>query len=391
MEERWPLLELFLRLRREGLSLGIGNYMDAIRAWQAGLQLDDNDGLAWLCRTLWVKSQADYPLFRHYFDQVFAAPDTPAGDAGTGDIPPPGQGPARPEIAPARVEPSEPAPGQRGRPTQEPHPDEGQAGAAIRVRRAVGESWEAEYGSPPVTQQQIKQGWRALRRMLPQGPPQEVDLAATVAQVGRHGALIEPMLVPRRANLCRLLLLVDQDGSMVPFHHFTQRLAVTAERSGRLLGNGVYYFHDCPARYLYRDRFLVEGQSIADVLGGLERARTVALIVSDAGAARGYYQWRRVEQTEAFLAELMPHVGRAAWLNPVPQGRWLGTTADEIARLIPMFELSPQGWRGAIRLLNKPVRPAPPQRTEEEPGRSGRTGFPGLPDVHSRHEEGGIA
>ncbi|MEH1892074.1 MAG: hypothetical protein V7K92_22360, partial [Nostoc sp.] len=50
----------------------------------------------------------------------------------------------------------------------------------------------------------------------------------------------------------------------------------------------------------------------------------------------------------------VPHKPRKcciAWLNPMATERWFGTTAGEIARLMPMFEVSRQGFDGAIDVL----------------------------------------
>jgi hypothetical protein len=79
--------------------------------------------------------------------------------------------------------------------------------------------------------------------------------------------------------------------------------------------------------------------------------RTVVLIFSDAGAARGGYSEECIELTEAFLTQLRQRVRYIAWLNPMPQKRWFGTTAGEIARLLPMFEMTRRGLQDAIAVL----------------------------------------
>jgi hypothetical protein len=79
--------------------------------------------------------------------------------------------------------------------------------------------------------------------------------------------------------------------------------------------------------------------------------RAVVLIVSDAGAARGSFESERVERTQVFLNQLKRSVRRYAWLNPMPNHRWKGTTAEDIARLVPMFEMSRRGLDAAIDIL----------------------------------------
>lgn len=65
----------------------------------------------------------------------------------------------------------------------------------------------------PITQRQMKQIWRHCRRMVREGTPTELDIAATVNDIGRKGLLLKPILIPRRVNKSELILLIDQDGS----------------------------------------------------------------------------------------------------------------------------------------------------------------------------------
>jgi uncharacterized protein with von Willebrand factor type A (vWA) domain len=203
----------------------------------------------------------------------------------------------------------------------------------------------------PVTERQMKQIWRYLRRPVREGAATELDVEATVNQIGRKGLLLEPVLVPRRVNQADLLLLIDQDGSMVPFHTLSHRLAETALRGGRLGKAGIYYFHNCPLDYLYHDSNHQEAEFVSDVVTYACSERTAVLIFSDAGAARGGYNEERYELTKEFLAQLRQRVRYITWLNPMPKKRWQKTTAGEIAHLVPMFELSRRGMQDVIGVL----------------------------------------
>jgi uncharacterized protein len=203
----------------------------------------------------------------------------------------------------------------------------------------------------PVTRRQMKQSWRYLRRLVREGVPTELDVEATVNQIGRQGLLLKPVLVPRRVNRTELLLLIDQDGSMVPFHALSNRLAETALRGGRLGEADIYYFHNCPIEYLYQDPNHQMAELIGDILDCLRSGSATVLIFSDAGAARGGFSRERIELTAAFLDKLKQRVRYIAWLNPMPRSRWLGTTSGEIARLVPMFEFSRRGLDRAIGVL----------------------------------------
>ena len=203
----------------------------------------------------------------------------------------------------------------------------------------------------PVTQRQMKQSWRYLRQLVREGLPTELDVDATVRRIAHYGMLLEPVLVPPRMNQTELLLLIDQEGSMVAFRALSERLAETASRGGQLGKMGIHYFHNCPITYLYRDPLHLESEPIEGVLAQLRRDRAVVLIFSDAGAARGGLNPERVEATKAFLRQLKPQIRRVAWLNPVPKARWATTSAMEIAQFVPMFEATRLGMEEAINSL----------------------------------------
>ncbi|MEH2419835.1 MAG: hypothetical protein V7K48_02475, partial [Nostoc sp.] len=202
----------------------------------------------------------------------------------------------------------------------------------------------------PMTGRQMKQSWRYLRRFIREGPSIELDVEATVEQMSRQGMLLHPVFKPRRVNRNELLLLVDQDGSMAPFHSLSERLAETAIHGGRLGKAGIYYFHNCPSQHLYHDSYHQVAEPISDVLAKLHPEYAEILIFSDAGAARGTFNRERLDLTTEFLDQLRQKLRHIAWLNPLPRDRWTGT-AGEVAKIVPMFELSRQGLTQAIDVL----------------------------------------
>ena len=234
--------------------------------------------------------------------------------------------------------------------------DEVQVAQAIRQvasenKEILGNSFLFSTDYLPVTQRQMKQMWRHLRRLTKEGIATELDVEATVNQIGCYGIMLEPVLSPVRVNRTELLLLIDQDGSMVPFHSLSVRLGQTALRGGQLGAAGIYYFHNCPVGYLDHDPLHQQAESIENVFAHLRQDRVVALIFSDAGAARGGLNSERIKLTKTFLKQLKQHVRYVAWLNPIPKKRWLGTTAGEIAELVPMFEATRVGLDSAINAL----------------------------------------
>ena len=393
-----PLLNLFTRLREAGLPLGIQEYESLLSALQAGFGLpnqgiesiepaDAQAALKQLCKTLWLKSLDDAPVFDYYFSNIMAMPakgpsfveKQPSRAQSTPSAPPieDVDKPVEPIAEPTKlpVEANEPQSTALRSNKPEPAADSGtspdttspespfkMAEDEIQTTLTVLEATNRDDEIPanrfimtsdyfPVTKRQMKQSWRYLRRPSRDGPAIELDIDATVREAGRQGVLVEPILVPRRMNRAELLLLIDQNGSMIPFYALSRRLVKTAKRGGRLGWLNTYYFHNCPVDVLYHDPYHSAKEAIPNVLQQLHTKQAAVLIFSDAGAARGGFNRERLQLTNQFLIQLKTRIRSIAWLNPVPSSRWAGTTAAPIAGLVPMFDINRQGFHQAIDVL----------------------------------------
>ncbi len=372
-----PLYQLFTRLRLAGLPLGFTDYEVVLRAVQGGLDQGDRETLAKLCRALWLKSRdpAYGRLFEHHFENLipaafgrkqFAQPEPVERvkiERGAGEKRTEGEetavfpidevelDPIEEEVAPQPIDPAYQTVSHME--AMSGYEDEALVAESTRRQlQIVSEfylSFTADY--LPVTSRQMKQNWRYLRRATRSGPPVELDIEATVDKIARDGYLADPVLRPRRVNRAQLVLLIDQDGSMTPFHSLGRRLQLSAREGGRLGAADVYYFHDCPGDYLYLDPYYQTFLKVPDLLAQLHPMHTSVLIFSDGGAARGRFDPARIDQTETFLQKLQQAVRHLAWLNPMPQTRWQGSSSGPISQMAPMFETNRLGLQGAIKAL----------------------------------------
>lgn len=353
--EELPLLDIFNCLRqRHGLPLGVEEYLVVVRSLEAGFGISTRQELEQLCCTLWAKSEEENRLIRRLFERMW--PHSPLEVTkqdtniknNTSNLPSPSNQTSVSETSLQNT----PLSGLEAPPTITPEPV--QAVQAVRTSSGDREMKRPRYMLLteyfPVTKRQMKQCWRLLRRTVRQGVPTELDVEATVAKIGREGISLQPVLAPPRINKTDLVLLIDQEGSMVPFHDLSRQLVETAQRGGRLRTANVFYFHDYPDEYLYRQRAMFNEKLITEVLEEIGEQAAV-LIVSDAGAARGNFDQERVDSTKVWIEQLQQSVRYVAWLNPMPTECWRRTTASKIARFVPMFEMSPQGMNAAISVL----------------------------------------
>ena len=376
-----PLYTLFTRLRLAELPLGLDDYALLLHTVRAG-RGQTREELRQLCRALWVRT-ADPALLRLFqmdFERIVpksygrSITPTTSQSAEQSTDPQPDQNKTIPADRQTQSSPKE---SERKREEEKQTKQELEEQKVSQVEQQFAEGrnldeighWQMgvemsqevdvttqlfyTFSSDylPISSRQMKQNWRYLRRAARLGPPVDLDVAATVQKIAREGAMTAPVLRPRRINRTDLILLLDHGGSMVPFHGLAERLAETAVRGGKLGQAAIYYFHDCPIRYLYHDRAFLEPELIDNRLQKMHPLHSSVSIFSDGGAARGNDDRQRLEATAAFLTLLRQAVRHIAWLNPMPKARWRHTSAGTIARHVPMFEANPAGVHEAIKAL----------------------------------------
>jgi uncharacterized protein len=370
------LLILFNKLRSYRFPLGVEDYMLVIQALEGGFGVGDRETLKRLCRTLWAKSEQEAYLLNQLFDEVLTQTQAHVSQSSSKEVTKfTEQTPVKSEV---RIEPEttvgssvsktfdrqplEDLPTEPQKPVTKSSPPAGvikeiepeQIIQAIRSDRSsnfeIFNTTNLSGQYLPITSREIRQQWRFLRQPVREGKLEELDIAATVEKNCRYGILSEPVMMPSYTNQVKLVLLIDRGGSMVPFHHLSSQLIDKAKRGGNIKQVSVYYFQNYPEKYLYSDSTRLKAQLITDVLESIDN-KTSVLIISDAGAARGNDNPERVEYTQKFIEQLQRSVNYYAWLNPMPNDSWKYTTAGKIARSVPMFEMSREGFRAAINTL----------------------------------------
>ncbi|WP_077000517.1 VWA domain-containing protein [Variovorax sp. KK3] len=376
--------ELFEQLRRRRLPIGPPD-LDALRAaLTAGFGWSSQDALRELIVALWAKSPREAAIVRALFARLAwpadwsPEPDADASPATTVRARPRGtRGAATPgpEVAPPKPVRDEDIQLSVARQTVG-MPELTLAGVQIADARLM---LVEQY---PLTHREIAQAFRRLRRPMRFGPATDLDLDQTLLGRLRSGVAVPPVLVPRRRNATRLALFVDSEGSMAPHGPFVDAFCTAVREAGMLQQTSLHYFHDVPtegtdrsllseleggdffpaldpvlsriepldAGRVYADPQLEQGQPLRDLLATMAPG-TTALVVSDAGAARGRAEAGRVQDSLAFVKALRRRAPSVVWLNPVPRPLWAHTSAAQLARHVPMFALDRTGIQLAVNAL----------------------------------------
>jgi len=337
------LLHVFVQLQRCGVALGVDELLAALHAVDGGLSATPA-ALKDLMILLWCRCEQDEQLLQAILTTITTPPpevihtDEPVLPPSIDDRPPPPLESLRlPEIQQAISQ------GEKAR-------DEW---ALILLKTPLAENNTfLDYTDWPISRYFMAYAWQRLCLPLPDSGEDEVDIPATIKQVARWGFFLRPVYRQRRGYRAHLLLFMDQDGSMVPFHHLMRDLLVTARQALGPEYVEISYFHNAPMNQIYIDPYLTHGKALDAVLDTCSHNTTV-LVVSDAGAARRSYSQARIEATERFLARVRQHTSLVSWLNPLPEERWPSTSAYKIARRVPMVTLNSHGLIRAIDMARE--------------------------------------
>ena len=130
-----------------------------------------------------------------------------------------------------------------------------------------------------------------------------------------------------------------------------KQLIKTARADKGIKHSAVYYFNNVPERYLFLDKKCHKRIRVTDLQAD---SGSSIFIISDAGAARGRLNEDRIELTEEFLAPY--RYMKLAWLNPMPERRWIDSSASYIATMTNMLEVSDFNFKNVTKLLKGKIR-----------------------------------
>lgn len=400
-----PLLfgELFFGLRREGLKLGLAEWLGLMDALKRGAVEHTLDDFYYVARALLVKSEAHFDTYDQVFAAVFGGPAlSPAAVSALLEWL---ENPIVPNLTPEMIAQLEKLPleqlrrmfeerleqqkarhdgGNRwvGTGGTSPFGHGGQNPAGVRVggsgggRSAVQIATAREFRKYRHDQvldtRAISVALKKLRRLSRRHVDLELDVDESIDQTCRNAGDLTLCFTPPRKNEARVLLLMDTGGSMDPYSHMVERLFSAAHALQHWRRFEAFSFHNCvyealePGREDHPDD---AGIMTADLLR--ERpSETFLILVGDAymaptelldpWGAIHYYHHNRTPGI-VWLHRLRRRFPRAVWLNPIPERGWHGWTIKIIREVFPMFPLTLDGIDQAVAQLVKgtpePVRP----------------------------------
>lgn len=211
----------------------------------------------------------------------------------------------------------------------------------------------------PLTQAQIGEALKRLRRMIPVGPRDQVNVDETIRATTKNAGDIEIIFDRSLRDRLKVILMIDNGGwSMDPYVDVVQTLFDYARSQFKDVKT--YFFHNTVYDFVWEDpprRY--KPQRVEDF--GAWDPETRLVIVGDASMAP--YELMatdgsiHIEERSGLpsidrlnmLTQLFRH---CAWLNPTPLRLWPMTrTIGIIGNMFPMFELTLDGLDRAVTHL----------------------------------------
>jgi uncharacterized protein with von Willebrand factor type A (vWA) domain len=243
------------------------------------------------------------------------------------------------------------------------HPGGMRVGGRSRNKSAIKVAMERRYKDysqeGPLTEVQIGEALKRLRRMIPSGPKDVVNVDKTIYETMKNAGEIEIVFDRHLADRLKIILMIDNGGwSMDPYIEVVQTLFHYARSQFKDLK--IYFFHNTIYSRVWQDpqrRFNPE--PIEDF--ARKDPETRLIIVGDASMApyelihnNGsiYIDELEVGTGQSRLKFLAHTFRHAVWLNPQPEQEWRHTwTIGAIRQVFPMFELTLDGLEKAVQHL----------------------------------------
>ena len=236
----------------------------------------------------------------------------------------------------------------------------GSGGGRSAVQVAMDRRWENYRTDRTLDVRDLEVALRALRKLVREGR-YELDLDGTIKRTCENAGDIELVEQRERQNQVHLVLLMDAGGSMAPHHERVSKLFSAAFRTKTFKSFTPYTFHNCIYGWLYHD--IEQGHRVPaeKVLADLSPHHRL-IFVGDASMAPyelfSVFSWPGGSNSLAgidWLHRFRARCRSSVWLNPDPRRYWEHPTVRAIEKTFPMFELTVDGLRDAIKKLRAPV------------------------------------
>jgi hypothetical protein len=212
---------------------------------------------------------------------------------------------------------------------------------------------------------QTKMALKKLRELKRDGTQEELDIPETIDKTAKEGGEIELVFNKSRENSVRLILLMDTGGSMLPYTQLCERLFSAATQANHFKELKYYFFHNVIYQDVYEDIANYKRVPTEKLFSQFHKGYKVVLVgdarmayseLFDINGCIDYFSSNDTPGVE-WLLKIKDHFPHSVWLNPTHKNFWGHYTVDTIGKVFPMFELTVDGLKDAIKALTGRAKP----------------------------------
>ena len=208
----------------------------------------------------------------------------------------------------------------------------------------------------------LKISLRRLRKLARQGAEDEFDIDNTISKTAKNGGLLDIIMRPERRNTVKVLLMLDNGGSMDAHVKVCEELFSAARSEFKHLE--VYYYHNFIYDGVWKEhnRRMNERIDTFDILHKYTHDYKV-IFVGDATMAPyeithagGSVEHWNEEAGAIWMQRLLDTFEKVIWINPTPQDTWeYSTSVSLIQKLVEdkMYPLTIAGIEEGMDHLSK--------------------------------------
>jgi uncharacterized protein with von Willebrand factor type A (vWA) domain len=208
----------------------------------------------------------------------------------------------------------------------------------------------------------MKISLRRLRKLARQGADDELDINNTIDKTAKNGGMLDIIMRPERRNTVKVLLILDNGGSMDAHVKVCEELFSAARSEFKHLET--YYFHNFIYDGLWKqnNRRMSERIDTFDILHKYTHDYKV-IFVGDATMAPyeithagGSVEHWNEEAGAIWMQRVLDTFAKVIWINPTPQDTWEYSTSVALTQKLvedQMYPLTISGIEQGMNSLTK--------------------------------------
>jgi uncharacterized protein with von Willebrand factor type A (vWA) domain len=208
----------------------------------------------------------------------------------------------------------------------------------------------------------LKISLRRLRKLARTGADDEFDIDNTIRKTAKNGGLLDIIMRPERRNTVKVLLFLDNGGSMDAHVRVCEELFSAARSEFKHLET--YYFHNFIYDGVWKEhkRRMNERIDTFDILNRDQHDYKV-IFVGDATMAPyeithsgGSVEHWNEEAGAIWIQRVLDTFDKVIWINPTPQDTWEYSTSVGLTKKLvddQMFPLTIRGIEEGMNYLSK--------------------------------------